>query len=524
MLDSYINEQSKVMIQGNRLVASEYIKSGSTILVQLPLASVPLPAKRHQRCNYCLRKAQLQCCSRCRSAYFCSNECFRNAWLHFHRVLCEPQVTDIYKDVDADRWLLERTALTLHSHARLNKQQSHSPSHLPFAIHALGLHTPNSSTTSEHYNQSTVDAVAQFLEPFDCQISSDELSALWKQIQVCSFPILDTEHHLEQVAVGVYPITSLYVSHSCRPNAALVYKQDVQSIITLEDILPGEPVTITYIDLIATKAQRTKELKDKFGKDFECRCMRCAGDLRIVDQALDKGESLGLTPEEGMKLMSEHLKSWSVLDMVRHAEKRLKDSWSPIQVLDPPQFAHFVSRIAAPDIYYASIDGRKHQLSQSVYKVYAKEDRAHLLQRIPSAMEALLNVPQIPSFSLSVIRAAEVLLAQRMSEGKWVETSRCALYLFVVYRLIYPPLHPKLAYHTLILARSGWNALVEMELIGVERKLERIYANGTRAWLELARSVVDITFGRESTLWRDVVELQWVADREQKVKATAVVA
>lgn len=518
MLDSYINEHIGVMIREDRLVASESIKCGSAILVQPPLASVPLPAKRHQRCNYCLRKAQLQCCSRCRSAYFCSNECFRNAWLHFHRVLCEPQETDIYKDVDADRWLLERTALTLHSHARLNKQYSHSPPHLPFAIHALSLHTPTSCATSE-YNQSTVDAVAGFLEGFDCQISSEELSVLWKRIQSCSFPIFDQEHNLEQVAVGAYPITSLYVAHSCRPNAAVVYKQDTQSIITLEDILPGEPITIAYADLISTKQQRMEELKKRFGDDYECHCIRCEGDLSVVDMALEKGETLGLTAEDGLKLVNRQIESWSVLEMIRNGEGRDKDSWSPIQVLEPSQFTHFVSRIAAPVIYYASVDDRKHSSTSSMYKSYVKEDRAQLLQRLPAAMTAVLNVPQVPAFTLSAIRAAETVLLQKISEANWVQTSRCALYLFVVYRLIYPPYHPKLAYHTLILARSGWNSLVEMELIGVDRKLERIYANGTRTWIELAKDVIDTTFGRDSSLWRDVIELQWVYEREQKVKA-----
>ncbi|KAG2230451.1 hypothetical protein BDF21DRAFT_431770 [Thamnidium elegans] len=517
ILDSYINEQKGVQIQEDRLVASEFIKGGSTILVQPPLASVPLPAKRHQRCNYCLRKAQLQCCSRCRSAYFCSNECFRNAWLHFHRVLCEPQETDIYKDVDADRWLLERTALTLHSHARLNKQYSHSPTHLPYAIHALQLHTPTSCTTSD-YNQSTVDAVAQFLEPFDCQISSEELSVLWKRIQVCSFPILDPDQQLEPVAVGVYPITSLFVGHSCRPNAAVIYKQGTQSIITLEDILPGESITIAYVDLISTKEQRWTELRKKFGQDYKCDCIRCQGDLALIDTALEKGESLGLTADDGRKLLSENLLSWSILDMLRDAEVREKDSWSPIQVLEPPQFTHFVSRIAFPTVYYASIDDKKHHNSPSLYKAYVKEDRAHIIQRLPAAMTALLNVPQVPAFTIATIRAAESLLLEHIAEGNWVKTSRCALYLFVIYRVIYPPFHPKLSYHTLILARSGWNALVEMELIGMERKLERIYANGTRTWIELAKDAIDTTFGRESNFWRDIIELQWVYDREQKVK------
>lgn len=520
MLDSYIKGQKRIRIDDTKLVASEYIKSGSTILVQAPLASVPLPAKRHQRCNYCLRKAQLQCCSRCRSAYFCSNSCFRNAWLHFHRVLCEPQETDIYKDVDADRWLLERTALTLHSHDRLNKQVSHSPPHLPFAIEALQLHTPLAALDIEqHQHNTTVADVAMFLEPFDCQISTQDLDALWHRIKLSSFPILDPEYHLEQMAVGVYPITSLYITHSCRPNAALLYKQGMQSVVTLDEVLPGEPITISYVDLISTKAQRTKALQERFGPGFVCHCLRCEGELSSVDAALEKGESLEIGYEEGLTLLSGYIKSWSVLDMVRVAELREKDSWSPIQVMEPPQFSHFVGRLVAPELYYGTMDEKKSS-QEKMYKIYLREDRAHLLQRIPQVMMALLDVPQTPAFTLSMIKAAEELLLKRIMEGRWVETSRCALYLFVVYRLLYPPLHPKMAYHTLILARSGWNALVEMELIGVEKKLERIYANGTRNWIDLARNAIEATFGRDSNLWRDVIELQWVYERERNIRSS----
>ncbi|KAI9481303.1 MAG: hypothetical protein EXX96DRAFT_566181 [Benjaminiella poitrasii] len=522
MLDSYIKENKRVTIENNRLVAAEYVKSSTVILVQPPLASVPLPSKRHQRCNYCLRKAQLQCCSRCRSAYFCSNECFRNAWLHFHRVLCEPQETDIYKDVDADRWLLERTALTLHSHDRLNKQNSHSPpSHLPVAIHALQLHTPVSphNITQQQHNQ-TVEDVSRFLEPFDCQISQDDLDLLWHRIKLSSFPILDTENHLEQVAVGIYPITSLFVGHSCRPNAAVIYKKSTQYIITLEDVLPGEPITIAYVDLINTRARRTQALKDKFGPHFECQCQRCQGELACLDAALEKGEACGLNEQEALDLMSRCLKAWSILDMVKHAQAKEKDSWTPIQILEPPQFAHFVSRIAAPDIFYAFVDDKKRLPRESVCRVFSKEDRAYLRQRILVAMSALISVPQIPAFSLATIRAADSLLLKRITEGSWVEASRCASYLIIIYRLIYPPLHPKVSYHTLILARSSWNALVEMELIGVDKKIEKIYEIGSGSWIEIAINAIDATFGRETSLWRDVIELQWVYDRERKVRGT----
>jgi hypothetical protein len=514
MLEEYFLDQN-FSIKQDRLKASIQFISASTILVQPPLASVPLPAKRHQRCNYCLAKAQLQCCSRCRSAYFCSNECFRNAWLHFHRVLCEPQSTDIYKDVDADRWLLERTALTLHSHNRLNKQHSHS--HLPIAIHALKSHSSTLCTDAESDKISPVERVHAFLEPFDCQIPLDELSVLWKRLQISTFPILDPEHHLKQVAVGVFPLTSLYVQHSCRPNAAAVYKQGVQHLIALEDIAPGETITISYVDLALTKEQRWKELKARFGNDFHCDCIRCDGELSGIDEVLAKGETLGLSKQDGIGLMSNAIVTWNILEMAKKAEQRESDSWTPLQVLEPPEFTHFVIRLIAPDIYYPIMDYKK----RYKYKLSLKENRVAVLKRLPDALSALLNVPQVPAFSRACISAAEDLLLERIAQNKWVEASRLALYLFVVYRIIYPPLHPRLSYHILILARSSWNALVELELIGVNKKLERIYANGVTNWIEIGKDAIEATFGKGTSLWRDIIELQWVYNREQKVKGSS---
>ncbi|KAI8978620.1 hypothetical protein BDB01DRAFT_799448 [Pilobolus umbonatus] len=503
MLDAYIKNQPGLVLSDNKLVSTEHITTGSIIFVQPPLASVPLPAKRHQRCNYCLRRSQLQCCSRCRSAYFCSNECFRNAWLHFHRILCEPQETDIYKDVDADRWLLERTALTLHSHERLNKQQSHSPPHMPFAIHALQSQTP---TVESSADQSIVEAVAHLLDTFGCPISPDELSTLWKRIQMCRFPIYDSEQRLEQVAVGVYPITPLYISHSCRPNCALVYKQDVQYLMAIQDISPGEPLSITYVDLVSSKEQRTLDLQTQFGPDYMCHCIRCEGELSVLDEILDRPDTM--TESEASQFMDLTLQSWSVLEMAKVSEEEDK-ARSPRQVLDPPEFVRYVSRLAVPEIYFAATDSQKH-----LHRPHHRDDRVKLVR----ALNRLNNVPHIPSLSLSTIHAAENILQEQIAHSQWVGASRCALYLYVVYRLFYPPMHPKLAYHSLILARSGWNALIEMELVGIGKKLERIYANGTRTWIELARESIYTVFGKDTNLWRDVIELEWVYNREQKVK------
>ncbi|KAI8149881.1 hypothetical protein BJV82DRAFT_641771 [Fennellomyces sp. T-0311] len=479
------------------LVTSKHFVAGSTLLSQQPLASVPQPTIRGQR--------SLQCCSRCRSAYFCSNECFRNAWLQFHRVLCEPQDYDIYVDVDADRWLLERAALTLHSHNRLSKHHSHSPPQLPLAIQALHSLTPAIADD----NKIDLAAVVTALEPFGCHYSTEELDLLWRKVQISTFDILDHDQHLDPIARGIYPLTSLYVRHSCRPNAGVVYKRGAQLIVALDDIQPGEPITISYVDLVQSKSERMAELKQRFGNSFECHCSRCEGDYAGLDHLLDASpeERPGFDEAE----LEKQCQTWNILNMV----KAYQTIATP-RVLDASNYTHYTSRILAPDIYKPLTD--HHRRHDNAYHLFAKEDKVLTARRVVPALVALSQVPSVPAFTLQTIRAARSLLRRLISENRWVEASRCALYLFVTYRLIYPPLHPTLSYHNLIVARASWNSLVQLELAGIGRKLERIYENGVRTWIAIARESVLHTFGQETNLWREIVELQWVFERDQKLK------
>ncbi|KAI9494373.1 hypothetical protein BDB00DRAFT_818915 [Zychaea mexicana] len=524
-MDDYLANQG-IALQDGVLVATKHIEPGTTVLQQQALASVPLPTIRGQRCNYCLRKAALQCCSRCRSAYFCSNECFRNAWLQFHRVLCEPQEYDIYVDVDADRWLLERAALTLHSHNRLSKHHSHSPPHLPLAIDALHSLSsppsspkkqasppptpstpisadnndssnttassssspqpqPTSSSSSLSPKEVDLDAVAQSLEPFGCHYTKDELEDLWKKVQKSTFEIVDHDQYLDTIALGVYPITSLYVRHSCRPNTGAVYKRGVQLLVALDDIAAGEPITLSYVDLLESKAERMQQLTQRFGPDYACHCARCTGDYAILDQLLDASPESRPGYDEAE--LERQCQTWNVLNMV----KAYQTIATP-RVLDASNYTHYTSRIMAPDIYAPVTTPRHHHHHHSNEDLHflGKESKVMTARRVVPA-----QVPSVPAFTLQSLRAAR-------NESRWVEASRCALYLFVTYRLVYPTLHPTF----LIVARSAWNSL----LAGIGRKLERIYENG----VPVARESVYHTFGQETNLWREI----WVFERDQKLK------
>ncbi|KAI9260473.1 hypothetical protein BDA99DRAFT_572583 [Phascolomyces articulosus] len=528
-MDDYLTKQG-VQLQENILVAAKPIGPGTTVLSQQALASVPQPSIRGQRCNYCLRKASLQCCSRCRSAYFCSNECFRNAWLQFHRVLCEPQDYDIYGDVDADRWLLERAALTLHSHNRLNHSKKSSST------------KPTTTTTATIKEILEFDDISRGLEPFGCHYTGQELEDLWQKVRKATFDIVDHDQYLDPIALGIYPLTSLYVRHSCRPNTGVVYKRGVQLLIALDDISPGESITISYVDLLQSKAERMQELRQRFGPDFECHCPRCEGDFAILDDLL--GASTEERPGYDEAELERQCQTWNVLNMV----KAYQTIATP-RVLDASNYTHYTSRIMAPDIYSPAIssnnsnhtrnhnhllplhnhhrhhhhntnygNGNDDSSNYSGFHFHAKENKILTAKRVLPALGALSQVPSVPAFTLQSLRSARKLLRRMISENRWVEASRCALYLFVTYRLVYPTLHPTLSYHSLIVARACWNSLVQLELAGLGHKLERIYENGVRTWIAVARESVYYTFGQETNLWREIVELQWVFERDQKLK------
>ncbi|KAI9017900.1 hypothetical protein CLU79DRAFT_762187 [Phycomyces nitens] len=493
-----------ISVKRQSYVSSAPISAGSVLLTQAALASIPLPEVRRQRCNSCLKKAPLQCCSRCISAYFCSNECFRNAWLHFHRILCEPQTRDLYANIDKHQWLLERVALTLHSHAHLSKQHSHSPPYLQRAIEALQAH--KQTGTDILPNNAAITSLAQ-----QCEMSLEELAKLSNLVRRTAFVIQDQDQHLDPIALGLYPLTSLHIPHSCQPNAGIIYKGSQQIIIAVNDIGANEPITLSYIDLVATKQDRLKALQARFGPDYVCRCARCQA-TEGIDRCLE------ISPPQDLAKIPKVIKDWSVLEMVKKygAKKSAPGTLTPGHILSVPDFAHYLSHCLSPDFYVATIQYRRHPLNG--FELETREDRARFAARVEFTIHTLLSIPSPFPLNPATIHAIESLMQQRLSESNWVEAMRCSLYLLVVYRLIFPPLHPTLTYHTLVLARASWNSLVQLELTGIGKRLERIYENGVRMWIHVAKTSVALTFGQDTSLWREVVELEWVFERDQKLR------
>ncbi|CAO3634045.1 unnamed protein product [Cunninghamella blakesleeana] len=124
----------------------------------------------------------------------------------------------------------------------------------------------------------------------------------------------------------------------------------------------------------------------------------------------------------------------------------------------------------------------------------------------------------ITPYSLATLSASTQLLYDFMAKGEWQKSVKLALYIFVQYCWIYPPYHPILAQHIVLYAKCCWNSIIQNELICNGRNLEDFYARGVRRFIMLGKETLGIAVGKRGEQWKEIIELEWLFLREQKLK------
>ena len=69
--------------------------------------------------------------------------------------------------------------------------------------------------------------------------------------------------------VGLFP-TGALVNHSCTPNAMQSFSQQRIIFRALQPIPAGTEITISYIELAATRSERRQQLLDQYYFDIDC--------------------------------------------------------------------------------------------------------------------------------------------------------------------------------------------------------------------------------------------------------------
>ena len=108
-----------------------------------------------------------------------------------------------------------------------------------------------------------------------------------------NFGIVNSLH--APIGEGVYPCAAL-LNHSCAPNCILRYElgrsgnlkyhPPILQIIACKDIVKGEELTHSYVDLALCTQERQSRLMETHG--FECNCIRCNHTGCLVEMPEDK--------------------------------------------------------------------------------------------------------------------------------------------------------------------------------------------------------------------------------------------
>jgi hypothetical protein len=216
-------------------------------------------------CHEC-RSAARHRCSKCRMALFCSANCQRR---HFasHRRECDA-VAKLELEIRAHfdeqcliaarltEWLVARNGST-----RVLALQSH-----------LDKYTSDSALRRIGQKALVTSRLLQLLGVPDCKfVSVPFLSRLISLLYTNVIAICD-EEELVPIGLALYEQMSL-LNHSCAPNCVVAFRGTKALLRPLRAVRAGEPLSIAYIDVIATRAVRQSQLRAQYF--FECACEQC---------------------------------------------------------------------------------------------------------------------------------------------------------------------------------------------------------------------------------------------------------
>ncbi|KAI5926916.1 hypothetical protein F4810DRAFT_723343 [Camillea tinctor] len=179
--------------------------------------------------------------------------------------------------------------------------------------------------------------------------------------------------------LGCYPEISRF-NHDCRPNVHYRLSNLTHTTVAVRDIAPGEELSISYIDLLLSHADRTQRLS-KWG--FQCSCAQCtaganetaASDARLKRIAqlkadLETFNHTVVTAETGAELVA-----------LYHAE-RLDSYLGHAYTRAALNFALFGDEDRAREYAAAAVDALEREMGPGVadaraMKVLAENPREH---------------------------------------------------------------------------------------------------------------------------------------------------
>jgi SET and MYND domain-containing protein len=296
--------------RGRHLVATQRLRAGDIVLVAEPYAAVLDDAARHLRCDHTFATAadagvgSLLRCARSKVARYASREAQAAAWREGYKeecaalVACAPGVPPPTVRLAARvLWRRRRErarpetayvptasagnagfgegydsvrALVHHWDAVAEEDKARFAHAGAAAVAFLDARLAGTNAHPADAPIPPAKADAPVTEPEPTDRDPEEIPlAVAKLVARLSFnchALCDDESR--PYGVGVFP-TAAAMNHACAPNCAQSFRGKTLTVRCLRDVHPEEELTIAYVELAVTRAERRAELMKQYAFDID---------------------------------------------------------------------------------------------------------------------------------------------------------------------------------------------------------------------------------------------------------------
>ncbi|KAJ3098398.1 hypothetical protein HDU97_004026 [Phlyctochytrium planicorne] len=505
---------------GRCLTATEHIEPGTTILLETPIAFSLLKEATDRHCALCLSpvpffedesvpeftgsmgfgppppgkgRSRYSCTKCIKQTFYCSQRCMDKD-SERHKVECAvlkdlPGIAAMHK-VDYTLLRLVLNIIGRPGETFLSSKETGGAVRVPIEfLYDLGTHEEYQGVEWKRCVMSACQDLSEHLPP-SLATSASKLLQLACRINVNSHVITSPTSQLTRnIAVGMFPLVAI-INHSCRPNCTYVTSgiDGTMSVRTLSHVSPGEELTLSYVDLYASKQDRRRKLQDT--KFFTCECKRCQDQPSEADERIS-GFVCGYCQDPSYLLQSSSASHLTCpLCHSKTPTKTALESLDRIQNHISLTFA-FANAGKIEDVLYA-------------FKAFHRSGKF-----IPVPGPAATETPLLHPHHALVIQNLSSLTSYAHSENRFEDAVSYGLLLAMALEGCVPPNWPdladvlySLAVNEEIFARALEDGLVKkrkgVEVVELDRRAKEHF---TKCW-EMRR----IAFGDDHPKTKDVLE------------------
>ncbi|KAI9032883.1 hypothetical protein CLU79DRAFT_728498 [Phycomyces nitens] len=266
--------------KGRHAAASSPISEGTTVCREQATAFVVRSEFIDQQCHVCLETlATKLMCLDCKKSFYCSQACLDKDTTHPKVCSIMSQVDSIGSSTDTDPDLLRLMVLLMAKRMEEAAKPQEIKEYKPLCSTPYWC-VEDLLSHREHADRAFIKVLTEASQrllsemPESMAMPVEDMVTLACRINSNAHGLGDNQSRNTDVALGLFPVGAMFFNHACNPNTAFVGMPNGQlAFRTIRPVKTDEELTVSYIDLYASRDERRQDLLKT--KHFWCKCKRC---------------------------------------------------------------------------------------------------------------------------------------------------------------------------------------------------------------------------------------------------------